>query len=179
MLCLITGLLIVLVLPFTCLLLPGLREWNSLRAKAQLQTVEYARLVANLAVKETVDQQFQTVGQQVYDSDSEHVTLSRFLRDLEALARHPNITPVNIKPMGTEQHRGYKTYHVKLTVSGKLPEILRFVCDATTSAAVTGLDCFSLRAINGVNLAECNLSLGMIRLAAQTNTTKPEPAHVP
>lgn len=170
----IFGLTLVLVIcgPFILRwILPAYDQWTNLRSQVDLQAVDYAKLTANLAVKDSVNQQYEKISPAIRQNESDQIVLSEYLRDIETMARHPSLTVINMKPMPVKNEKSYKIYKVKLAVAGKLQEILQFVSDVTHSLTVTALESFSLRGVQGDNLVECNLSFSMIRLTSQISKT--------
>lgn len=153
-------------------LLPAYDEWQAVRSTVQMQAVEHAKLTANLAVRGSVDRQFKSLGPKLIQSASDQITLSEYLRELETLARHPDMTLVNMKPLPVKQEHTYKIYRVRLSVAGKLQDIMQFVSDVTHGPAVTGLEAFTLRGAQGHNRVECSLCLWMVRLIPQTHDSE-------
>ncbi len=150
-------------------IVPAYDRWQALRSLVHVRAIEHAKLTANLAVRESVNRQFESLGPKVRQTNSDQITLSEYLRDLETLARHPSMTLINMKPLPVEQEETHKIYRVKLSVAGKLPEILQFISDVTNGPTITGLKTFTLRGVQGSNMVECSLSLWMIRLIPERN----------
>lgn len=148
-------------------ILPAYHQWQSLRYSTTMQTMEYHRLRSNLSMRKSVGEQFEKLGTNIFQEQSDQITLSDYLRELEALARYPSLTVIGIKPLPVVNEKSHKTYRIKLSVAGKLPEILQFVAKVTNGPTVTGLEAFSLRGVQGANRVECSLSLRMVRLTAQ------------
>lgn len=146
------------------LLIPSGRECSALRAQLQTKNIEYTRLARNVEMKQPVDAAFGRLGPQANQNESDPLTLAAWLRELEMLARLPGMTLNNMKALPVRQERAYKVYRVRLSVSGKLPEVLRFVSASTHGDSIAGLESFSLRGIQGMNMVECGLSLRLIRL---------------
>ncbi|MGE5608213.1 MAG: hypothetical protein ACM359_03075 [Bacillota bacterium] len=145
-------------------LVPSAREWKLLRSQWRVKNAEYARLVRNVGMKQGVEEQFTRLGAQAYQNESDPMTLAAWLRELELLARLPSMTLNNMKAMPVKHESAYKLYRVRLAVSGKLPEVMKFISAATHGESLTGLESFALRGVPGVNMVECGLSLRMIRL---------------
>lgn len=169
----ITLLMILTFLLFHYLIRPAYRQWQDLRAQVHLQTAEFERLQANLSVKDSVNQAFDQLPTTILQQDTDQITLSQYLRELESLARYPSLALITLKPQPVQREPYYKIYPIQLTVAGKLPEILQFVTDTTHGSQVTGLREFNLRAIQGVNMVECQLALGMVRLLPEPDQTRP------
>jgi hypothetical protein len=149
-------------------ILPAYDQWCALKSTVGMQVVEYDTLKSNLLIKESVDKQFERLGDHVWQLESDQITLSNYLRELETLARHPSMTLINMKPIPAQLEDTHKIYRLKLTVAGKLQEILQFVSELTHGTTVTGLEAFSLRAVQGINIVECNLSLWMVQLIPES-----------
>jgi hypothetical protein len=159
-----TAMLILVMIILRYALVPSAKQWSMLRVQLQAKNAEHARLVRNLAMRPMVDEQFTRLGPQVYQNDSDPMTLAGWLRELEMLARLPSMTLNHMKAAPVKQEKASKIYRVRLSVSGKLPEVLKFVSAATHGDTVAGLESFALRGVQGVNMVECGLSLRMVRL---------------
>ena len=146
--------------------LPAYDEWRSLSSQAYVQAQEYAKLTANVAVRDSVEEEFKKLGPEIEQSESDQITLSQFLRDVEVLARLPSVMVINMKPLPVEDKGTYKIYPVRLSVAGKLQEILQFVSGVTNRPVVAGLEAFALRGIQGSNMVECTVSVWMVRLVS-------------
>jgi hypothetical protein len=125
---------------------------------------EHARLTRNVEMKQGVDKAFAQLGPEAYQRESDPLTLAGWLRELELLARLPSMALNNMKALPVKLEGSHKVYRVRLTISGKLPEVLRFISSATHGQSIAGLESFSLRGVQGINMVECGLSLRMIRL---------------
>ena len=152
--------------------LPVYDEWRGLSSQVELEALEYRKLTANLEARQYVNAEFGKLGEEVWQLESDQITLSRFLRDVEALARHPSLTVINMKPMPVEDKGSYKVYPVRLSVAGKLQEVLQFVSDMTNRATVVGMDGFAIRGIQGSNMVECSISIWMVRLVSGRGTAE-------
>ena len=146
-------------------LLPQYDRWVSLREVSQTQAAKYARLTRSLAAGKAVNAAFEKLGQAPRQSDSDEITLSSFLRDLERLARYPNMTVVNMSPLPVRDLGAVKKYGVQMSVSDSLQHILQFVSDATTGSLHTGVESFTLRGVQGSGNVECAVSLYTLCLA--------------
>ena len=166
----ITGAVIVCALIAQGWLLPASDDLKSARSLAQAQRQKYARLKENIKIRQRVDEQFKRLHQKSFQTQSDQITLSRFVRDLESLARHPSLVLVNLKPMPVKNEGSFKVYRIRLAVSGKIQDILRFVSDLTGRDNIAGLESFSLRGVQGGRTAECSLSVRMIRLMSDRAT---------
>lgn len=159
-----TGMTIVGVLVFQQWLLPVYDQWSALRDLVAVQANEHAKLVHNLSVKEEVDARFADLGEAAIQTKSDEITLSQFLRDVEAAARLPSLVLINMKPMPIEQKNYVKIYPVRLSVAGKMQDVLKFVSGLLHGSTVVGLESFSIRGVQGGHSVECTLSFWMVRL---------------
>jgi hypothetical protein len=173
----------ILTLPlFRNVMLPTWREWASLRSRLHSQTAEHDRFVRNLSRKKVVDAEFARLDQQTWQTESDQMTLASWLRELEVMARLPGMNINNMKALPVKEERSYRVYRVRLSVSGKLPEVMKFVSETTNGQSVTGVEAFSLRGTQGPNAVECSLALRMIRLTSEktppsaVGEKKPRPA---
>ena len=146
--------------------LPAYDEWQALRLRVAREEARHAQLVRNLAVRESVDEQYRSLGPETMQLDSDEATISQFLRDMEAIARESRVTLLNAKPLRAEDHRSHKTYRIKLALAGKLQDIIRFVTAVVNGPGAIGLERFSLRGRHHRDPVECGLSLRMVRLIA-------------
>ena len=157
------------------LALPSYREWRDLEAQLQAQALEHTRLARNLAYKQSAEDEFARLAPEAFQTESEQMTLASWLRELEATARRPSLVLVNTKPLPVRRERGYVSYAVRLSVSGRLAEVIQFISDAANGATITGLSSFSMRGVQGSNNVECTFGLRMVRL--MPDATKPQPAN--
>jgi len=146
---------------------PTYDAWRELRRDVAMQSVEHARLKANLAMGQRVDEQFRQVGPQAFQDASDQITVSQFLVELETASRLPSLTLINARPMPARRQGPCKTYAVKLSLSGRLEEVLQFVWEVTSGDAIVGLEGFSLRGTQDRKRVECSLNLWMLRLLAE------------
>jgi hypothetical protein len=172
----ITGAVVACALIAQGWLLPALEDLKSARSLARAQQQKYARLKENIKIRQRVDQQFGTLHSRSFQRQSDQITLSGFLRDLESMARHPSLTLVNMKPMPVKNEGSFKTYRIRLAVAGTIQDILRFVSDLTGQDYSAGVESFSLRGIQGGRMAECSLSIRMIRLVSEPPRESPDTA---
>lgn len=160
-----------LLLVYRFWLLPAYRQLSHARAQVQAQVANDQRLRSNLAARDSVNKTFASLGDHVFQQQSDQLTLSSWLRDLEALARRSSLNLMNMKPQPVQREPSYQVYGVKLSASGQLPQILQFISAATHNDAVTGLESFSLRGLPSGNMVECSLSLSMVRLPAPSTSS--------
>lgn len=145
--------------------LPAYDRWSASRVLLEARQLEYAKLVGFLRVKEEVDRQYQTLEPAVFQADTDQITLSRFLRHLESLARMPSMTIINAKPQTAEDQGIYRRFPIRLTVSGTLPEVTQFVTLLLAGSDVVALEAYSLRGVQGGRLVECSLTVELVTLA--------------
>jgi hypothetical protein len=144
---------------------PAYREWRGLQVQLAGQSAEYTRLSRNLAYRQSAEEEFARLPEEAFQAaESEQLTLAGWLRELESKARRPSLVLVNTKPLPVRRERGFGVYAVKLSVSGRLPEVLQFISDATNGASITSVESFSMRAVQGGNQVECGFGLEMVRL---------------
>lgn len=160
-----------LFLLYWLLILPLVWQWREVRDQSRELASDFLRLRANLGVRDQVSQAFARLGGNVWQSASDEATVSAWLRELESLARHPGMMLVNMKPAPIKREKSHIEYRVRLLVSGRLSEILRFVTDATHGQNVVGIESFSLRGVSGGNMVECTLSLWMVKLPPEVRNT--------
>jgi Tfp pilus assembly protein PilO len=149
------------------LVLPAYDQYKSLQATVDMQSVEHAKLSRNVSMGAQVDRQFEALGQDIMQSESDEVTLSQFLRQLESLARYPSMTLVNMKALPVRDEGAFKVFGVRAAVAGKLQEIVQFVSDLTSRPEAVGLEAFSIRGLQAGNRVECTLTVWMVRVARE------------
>jgi len=147
-------------------LLPAWATLRDLRSAARLRGEQYAVLSRNLALRHRVAEEFHRLAGSTGGAANDEVALSDFLRDLETKARLPGLSIVNIKPLPVRNDRTHKVYSARLTLSGRLGEVLKFACDVGGGSEVTGVESFSIRGTQKLGVVECGLSLRRIGLAA-------------
>lgn len=145
-------------------ILAAFDTWQLLRAGLDEQAAEFARLERNISVRSNVDEAFQRLPAELHQRGSDEATFSQCIRQLEVVRRYPTMMIVNAKPLPVGDEGTHKTYRLRITVAGELPEVVRFVGDLTGGDKAVGIDGFSLRGIQGISKVECSLSIRMIRL---------------
>jgi len=155
--------------------IPAYDQWRDLRTQVELQATQYERLRNNLTVRDDVDRQFEALSSSIRQLNSDEITISHFLREIEAILRAEDVALINAKPLPTEEEEAYKIYKVKLSIAGKLQGMIRAVSEMTTGAAATGLERFVLRGTRGGDVVECSLCLKMIRLTGKSVNHREEP----
>ena len=154
-------------------IVPAYDNWRSLREEVGRLEGEMTELVQNIAIAEKVRAEFARLGDHAAQRDTDEVTLSAFLRDVEATARKPNVTLVNMKPMPVDETTTHKTYRVHLAVAGRLADVTQFVADLLGGAWITSLDGFTVRGVQDGRTVECNLQVSMLRLLPPDVRRKP------
>ena len=143
---------------------PAYERWSAASALLSARTQEYEKLRGFLAVEGEVDEAHGRLPAGVIQRESDAITLSAYLRELESLARLPSLTIVNAKPEAVVEGPAGRRYPIRLTVSGTLKEVGQFVTRLTGESAGVQLRGFAVRAVQGGALVECNLSIELIRL---------------
>ena len=146
------------------LIRPSIEQWQSLRDQLYLQQMQHGKLQRNLAVRGEVERQITGLGAPAWQQESDEVTLSSFLSELEVLARRPTLRIVSMNPSAAKDSATHKVYPVRLTVAGRGPEVAMFVAELTNGQTVTGLKSFTIRGLQGGELIECTLNLRMVKL---------------
>lgn len=163
-LAILTGLMALCALATERYLLPAWDELVAQRVVAKAQALEYEKLTRHLAVADAVAAEFQQWGWPLVQSNTDEVMLASLLRSLEAKARVPGVNIVNIKPVPVSDEGVYKLYRVHFSLSGKLPDILRYAGEITGGGEGTGIDSFSIRGTPRPDTVECLLLLRTVRL---------------
>jgi hypothetical protein len=152
-------------------LLPAYDELAELRSRAQLRVMQYARLSRNLAVRNKVAEEFQRSASSSLWTGNDEVALSNFLRDLEAEARLPGLNIVNIKPLPVKNEKTHKVYSAKLTLAGRLAEVLKFGSEITGGQEVVGIESFNVRGTQKFYTVECALAVRKLSLIPKGTKT--------
>lgn len=164
-LCEITVLLLIAVPLSQRHIVPAYDRWRLVRTQLASQALEYAKLADNIAVKDSVDEAFARLGPDAIQTNSDQITLSLFLSNVEnTLSRRSNLTMVNATPLPVKEEAGVKIYRVALTVAGTLQENLEFVSDMVDNGAAVGVESFSLRGVQGNRMVECSIQLRKLHL---------------
>ena len=145
-------------------ILPAQNKRGDLKAKAQLMSVEYDKLLTNLKVSEKMGQEYDILRNgAVVQTESDQITLSTFLQEIEVAARRPSLVLINMKPKPVATGETYKTYPVRLSVSGRFPEVIGFVSDLLSTQNVIGIEHFMLRGGASYGRVECSMEPYMIK----------------
>ena len=171
----ITALVVVGVPTYLNLVRPAVDDYRDLRHRLNAQQAQYAKLQRNLAAADAVDAQITALGAAAWQQESDEVTLSSFLGDLELLARRPTLRIVGMNPLAPKENSTYKLYPVRLTVAGRGPEVVQFVAELTNGKSAVGLNSFSVRGVQGGELIECTLNLWLVKLKGPTDADKLAP----
>ncbi len=164
----VMGAVVVLLIPvLRGVVLPTWREWSELRGNLGRRWLEHGRLSRNLSRKSAVDAEFGRLEGEAWQTEADSMTLASWLRELEVMARLPGMSINSMKALPVKDAGSYRLYRVRVSVSGKLPEVMRFVSEATNGSVVTGLEGFSLRGAQGPNAVECSVALRMVRLTSE------------
>lgn len=164
MLALAVALLSLGFLGYSAWILPAYDAWTAARADAVAKRVEKDKLAGFLEIRDPVTERYVALDPAVFQDTSDQITLSHYLRRVEELARLPGLNIVNAKPQPVEDLGTHRRFPIRLSVSGPLPEVSRFVTRLLNDSDVTGLGGFSLRGTQGGRFVECSLSVWMVRL---------------
>ncbi len=154
------------------LILPAYDQWRDVRRFIADQQAQYEKLTRNLGIKQSVDEQFARLAREAIQIDSDQGTYSKFLRRLEMQARQFDVAIINTKPFDVEAAPTHNIYRVKLSVAGKIHQLLKFICGLTDGPAVVGTESLTLRAVQGINMVECTMSVWMVRLTSDNSSGK-------
>ena len=160
----VTGFALLFVPFLNVYLLPAYDAFNAGRALKFAQQSEYAKLRSLLSLREEVDGRFAAIAGETNQKESDSITMSSFLRYIETRARYSTMTLINMKPQPVRDESGYKIYAVRMSLSARLFDVLRFVSEVTQGEMVTAIDTFTIRGVQGGHLVECTLSVWMVRL---------------
>jgi Tfp pilus assembly protein PilO len=156
---------------------PAYDRWAALRDEVRRMGFDQERLSRNLLVRPQVDEQLAQLGEAVQQTESDQRTLSQFMVDLESAANATSVALVNARPEPPARESSCQVYRVRLTVSGSLSDILRFVNQVTDGPSAVGLNAVTLRAVQGSQQVESILTLQMARVAPAGQATGQEAGH--
>jgi len=140
---------------------PAYDRWRQQAAVVRRQAAVHARLVGNLQITHRVEQQFAGLPSAVFGSGSNEIMFGDFLKRIE-MAAGPILERVEPSPVRTEGP--YATYRVRLLLSGKLQDVVRFADDLMRGAEPVGVESFRLRATAERNTCDCTFVLWTVRL---------------
>jgi hypothetical protein len=146
------------------IVVPTFRDWRETQSRFLSLSREHARLLRNLAYKQSAEEQSRLLPPQAILVESEQLTLATWLRDLEVAARRTGVTLNSTKPMPVLQEGGYKVFGVRVSLSGRLPDVLKFVSEVVSGPSVVGIQSYTMRAVRAPNNVECTLYLRMVRI---------------
>lgn len=166
-----------LIVPFLQIyLIPTYDAFNAGRARLLAQQSEYAKIHGLLSLREEIDVRFDSIAGEAHQEQSNQITMSSFLRFLETHVRYSTMTLINMKPEPVREESGYKIYAVRMSLSARLFDILRFVSEVTHGEMVAAVDSFTIRGVQAGQLVECTLSVWMVRLPrARASISTPQP----
>jgi hypothetical protein len=141
---------------------PAFDRWRQQVSTVRARTVAHQRLSKNLLIKDRVEEQFARLPAETFRSGSDEIMFCDFLKRIETAAG-PLL--VKVEPSPVKDEGTYATYRVRLLLSGKLQEIVRFADDLTQGGAAIGIESFALRAIPGRNMCDCTFVLRTVRLS--------------
>ena len=107
--------------------LPQIEELNRLRRLLGSQSEEYSRLRAYVGFRRASGERFTEVAETLEQKKSDEATMSDFVRAIEAKARNPQMTLVNMKPEPIRVVLGHKIYAVRVSLRGSLRDFVRFI----------------------------------------------------
>jgi len=163
----ILGLMGVFLLAFGMtqwLVLPSWDRFKSSRSALEDRQVELARLRSNIAVAAQVGKAHASLPAQAWRVQDDEEALSYLLVNVESAARSSDLSLVNARPLPVKTEPDHRTYRVRIVLSGRLEQIVRFVDRITSGDALVGLDGFTLRGEQGENKTEATFEIVMIRL---------------
>lgn len=133
--------------------------------RAELQK-SYEIFSHNLTIRPELEKRFKDLQSSAPDSGSDEVVLVSFLKDLENFSKYPTLTLVNMKPMEAKTESGNRVYRVRMSIAGKLPDLLQYVGDLSKSPRIIGIEGYSIRATQGDNIVECTVTFWMVKVLA-------------
>jgi Tfp pilus assembly protein PilO len=145
-------------------LMPSYDTQKAVRAQTELMSMDYAKLLTNLSVSEKMSREYEMLRDEaVVQTQSDQITLSAFLQQIEVAARRPTLVLINMRPQPIVTAESFKSYPVNLSISGNLPEVIRFVSDLLSAQIVISLDHFVLRGVQSYGRVECSMVLSMVK----------------
>jgi Tfp pilus assembly protein PilO len=151
------------------MLLPAWDELAAARTHLEALNADEQRLSRHHELRAKVAAALDQLPEKAWQDGSDEVVLSAFLRQIELLARYPNMTLISMKPHKPEGDATYRLYPVAVTLAGRLEDIVRFVDAAGRTDMVVGWEGFSMRAVQGGNVVECSFSLWRVCLSGGRN----------
>lgn len=118
----------------------------------------------NLTIRPELEKRFKDLQNATPDANTDEVVLVSFLKDLENFSKYPTLTLVNMKPMEAKTESGNRIFRVRMSIAGKLPDLLQYVGDLSKSPRIIGIEGYSIRATQGDNIVECTVTFWMIKV---------------
>lgn len=162
-----TFVVVVSTLMLRNLVLPAYDQWTYWRQKTTTDALEAARLTRNYAARKTIDAQFEELGADAIQQDTDETTLWKFLSDIEIMTRFPNMTVLSTKPVPVRHEPTHHVYGVRITVKAKLHEVLQFFSELTSGKVVVATNSFVMRGLQGQQLVECTINAALIKLISE------------
>lgn len=156
-------LLLVFILVWQVLLKPAYQGYRQARKSAQDNAIEARLLELNLAIKTKVNESYAGLDLSAFGEEPEQVVLSQWLRDIESKARYPGMVLTNMKPVPVVQKKSARLYGIHVSVVGRLPDIVKFVDDATHSRGIVGIESFTIRGKSGMDMVDASFTIQMVR----------------
>jgi hypothetical protein len=160
---------------FAGIIRPSYMRWRDENERLNAVTAKYAKLSRNLAQNDMVKDAKEELDNAPVQEASDQITLSEYLKSLEAEGTRQKVELVSMRPDTTEQRNGYKLYRIHVVVGGRLPEVLRFVESA--SRGRNGLSAgeiseFSIRGVQSGETVECSVFLTSVRLTPEGTSSR-------
>lgn len=158
------SLLLATAVTVACLLLigPSVTQLQVLRSDVRNQAGKYRDLELNLKKAEGLDADSLQRAMEAVQTENNEAALSTFLRRLEGAARYPSLRIVNIRPSEVEEKDSFLRYSARVTVAGRLDEVVQCVADLTAKGDI-GVESFTLRAKQRAGDVEAILLLSSVR----------------
>ena len=180
----------VVVVLYLLVLLPQWQRLSAIREDTADLEYDLVQLESNLTIRDKVSQLYQQAQVTPLDpTKTDYIITSDFLREIGAIqGNFPSVVVGNIRPLDREVidassdafakkvkattggQGEIRAYPVRLTLSGKVPEIIDLVATLTHRRMLVRLDSFVLDGIQGINQVECKLEIRRIGLTQITNS---------
>ncbi len=160
----VTAVIVVIALVLEQWTFPAYDRWREQASLLRAKAAMYGRLSRNFQIKDRVDRQYGQLGTNAFRVESDEIIFADFLKRLETAAGG---LLVKVEPSPVKNEGVYATYRVRLLLSGKLQEIVRFADEITRGENAVGIESFMLRAIPGRNMCDCTFIMWMVRLSSQ------------
>ena len=125
-------------------------------------------LAGFLDMEQDVKQRIADLDKDLWQTESDQITLSGYLGRIEQIARRPGIRRLHCQPAPVEHRASQTVYPLHITLAGTLPEVVRFARELVNGSTVVGIRSFSVRAAGGYQQVTCTLSIWML-------TCRPDP----